>query len=57
MLVMLDVKGLGRRIAELQQVEGSQIAGRIVEEQYSEHGLEATIGPDSGQVCQSLMVV
>ena len=24
---------------------------------YSEHGLEALIGPDSGQVCQSLMVV
>src|SRR5262245_65044331 len=24
---------------------------------YSEHGLEARIGPDLGQVCQSLMVV
>jgi hypothetical protein len=24
---------------------------------YSEHGLEAMIGPDAGQVCQSLMVV
>src|SRR5712664_2166182 len=24
---------------------------------YSEHGLEARIGPDFGQVCQSLMVV
>ena len=24
---------------------------------YSEHGLEARIGPDAGQVCQSLMVV
>ncbi len=24
---------------------------------YSEHGLEARIGPDCGQVCQSLMVV
>src|SRR5207248_111747 len=23
---------------------------------YSEHGLEARIGPDAGQVCQSLMV-
>jgi hypothetical protein len=24
---------------------------------YSEHGFDARIGPDSGQVCQSLMVV
>src|SRR5260370_36988755 len=24
---------------------------------YSEHGLEARIGPDAGQVCQSLMLV
>src|SRR3954453_10548759 len=24
---------------------------------YSEHGLEPTIGPDAGQVCQSLTVV
>src|SRR5205823_4413930 len=24
---------------------------------YSEHGLDAMIGPDAGQVCQSLMVV
>src|SRR5687767_2019291 len=24
---------------------------------YSEHGLEARIGPDTGQVCQSLIVV
>ncbi len=24
---------------------------------YSEHGLDARIGPDTGQVCQSLMVV
>src|SRR5271168_5384950 len=24
---------------------------------YSEHGLDATIGPDAAQVCQSLMVV
>src|SRR5690606_32981541 len=24
---------------------------------YSEHGLDARIGPDCGQVCQSLMVV
>ena len=24
---------------------------------YSEHGLEALIGPDCGQVCQSLIVV
>src|SRR5271154_64972 len=24
---------------------------------YSEHGLDATIGPEAGQVCQSLMVV
>src|SRR5690349_23609246 len=24
---------------------------------YSEHGLEAMIGPDAGQVCQSLIVV
>jgi hypothetical protein len=23
---------------------------------YSEHGFEARIGPDAGQVCQSLMV-
>ena len=31
-LVALDVERLGRRIAELQEVEGREIAGRVVEE-------------------------
>ena len=41
---------------ELQQVDARQVARRVVEVMYSVHGLLAVIRPDSGQVCQSLIV-
>ncbi len=56
-VVTVDIDALGFDIAELQQVQRSEIAGGVVEE----HIFRARIGgadvAAAGQVCQSLMVV
>ena len=56
-LVALDVERLGRRVAELQKVEGGEIAGRVVEEHVFGARIRRADRPRFGQVCQSLMVV
>src|SRR5262249_26194844 len=43
-----------RNVIKLSEARLQAVSSRNM---YSEHGLEARIGPDFGQVCQSLMVV
>src|SRR5262249_13241531 len=43
-----------RKASRLSEARLQAVSSRNM---YSEHGLEARIGPDAGQVCQSLTVV
>ncbi len=43
-----------RKVSKFSEARLQAVSSRNM---YSEHGLDARIGPDVGQVCQSLMVV
>ena len=50
-------KRLSRRRGTCIRLSDARLQAVSSRNMYSEHGLEARIGPDAGQVCQSLMVV
>jgi hypothetical protein len=56
MLVIGDVE-LGVAVEKVSRFIEARLQAVSSRNMYSEHGLEARIGPDAGQVCQSFMVV
>ena len=56
-LVGGDVEALIRAPRNIIRLREARLQAVSSRNMYSEHGLEARIGPDFGQVCQSLMVV
>ena len=60
MLVSLDVErhaGVDGEAENASRLSDARLQAVSSRNMYSEHGLEARIGPEAGQVCQSLMVV
>ena len=57
MLEGVDVEPCRRRSRNCSRLSEARLQAVSSRNMYSEHGLEARISPDAGQVCQSLMVV
>ena len=57
MLEGLDVEAAASASRNCSRLSEARLHAVSSRNMYSEHGLEARIGPDAGQVCQSLMVV